>query len=70
MLKIDSYNPIFQPELKLENNVDTSVKEDYKIQNTEELIEEYINDIDLDDKLRNEVREKMIELYKECKQEG
>lgn len=70
MLEIDTYKPIFQPELKLENNVNMVAKEDYKIQSTEELIEEYIDDIDLDDKVKNDVREKMIELYKECKQEG
>lgn len=69
MMFLEDYKP-FQAELKLENNVDVTAKGDYKIQSTEDLIEEYINDTDFDDDTKKDVNEKMIELYKECKGES
>ena len=68
MLEIESYKP-FDVDLKLINNIDVKSNVDYKVQNTEELIEEYISDVEIDDDLKTKVNTKIIELYKQCKQE-
>ena len=67
MLEIDSYLP-YDVELKLLNNIDITSKGDYKIQNTEELIKEYIEDTDYEKKLKKQIKDKMVSLYMECKQ--
>jgi len=69
MLEIDSYSP-YTVDLKLLNNVDIQSKSDYNVQTTEELIEEYINDTDYDDKTKKMIIPKLNSLYKQCKQEG
>lgn len=69
MFKIDTYIP-YSVELKLLNNVDIKSKSDYKIQTSEELIEEYVNDTDHDEQTRKAIINKMNSLYKKCKQEG
>jgi DNA repair exonuclease SbcCD nuclease subunit len=70
MLTIDSYKP-YDVDLKLLNNIDVHSKDDYKVQNTEELIENYISDVDIgNDKIKTSVNKKMQKLYKQCKQDG
>ena len=68
MMNIDSFDP-YTVDLKLLNNIDVEAKTDYKIQNTEELMVEYVNDIECESELKNDVNTKTIELYKRCKQE-
>jgi DNA repair exonuclease SbcCD nuclease subunit len=62
--EISSHNPAFSPEIKIENNVDMSVKKDYKIQTVRELIHEYVYDLDsLTDNDKKIVTDTLIGLY-------
>lgn len=68
--EIESFEPAFTPELKLENNVNTTSNGSYNIQTTEELIEEYVNDIDdLSEDKKENICNKLLDLYKQCRKE-
>lgn len=65
--KIEDLNPVIPPIVKIEHDFNITNTNNYKVQSVTELINEYVNDLDINDK--KDITEKILKLYDEAKNE-
>lgn len=63
--KIEKLHPILPPVVKIQNNFETNLKHDFKVQTVNDLIEEYVSKLKISHK--EEIVKKLINLYNECR---
>jgi hypothetical protein len=65
--KVEKYEPAMPPFLKIDKNFQNSEKDDYRVQSVQEIIKEYIESLQIDNK--DAIFNKIENLYAECRSE-
>jgi len=65
IMKIDEFNPIEPANIRLEDEMTYSTSEEYHVQSVPDMLEEYVDDLDV--KYKDEIKDKVIDLYNENK---
>ena len=65
--KVEKYEPAVPPFLKIDKNFQNSDKDDYRVQTVQEIIKEYIESLQIDNK--EVIFDKIENLYAECRSE-